>query len=101
MLEQADGMIDVFGPIKTFSGVSFAVKRSFKNRGTKKAFNLKFEIKYDERSNKWRHTSIGKRSASLCLERLYKPKLDCACIRACKEKLRSKIGEQKSKRKGE
>ena len=80
-------MIEVIGPYKTPTGFRFGVRRDLQNFGTKKAFALKFEIKYDRRTLKWHHTSIGPQKDSLCRERLFAPTKDCLCIRECKKKM--------------
>ena len=79
----------VVGPVKTKNGCEFAVRRLFFNKEAKKYFSLKFRIVHDERSNKWLHYDLVRfQKDSLCLERHYAPTKDCACIIACKEKLK-------------
>ena len=80
-------MIDVVGPIKTWNTLKFVVIREFASKTG--GFVLRFEIIKDLRSGKWLHFGWADQRDSLCYERLYMPERDCACIRACKERLKN------------
>ena len=80
-------MIKVIGPWTTWNGQKWKVIRYFTNQETKRMFHLVFEIVFDDRSNKWHHFGIPDQQDSLCKERLYQPRLDCECIRACKAEM--------------
>lgn len=75
--------IDVVGPTRMGHFIVFGVVRQFPR------LRLKFKIMFEERANKWHHTSFDEAQEGLCYERLYAPTKDCACIRECKERLKN------------
>jgi len=79
---------EVISQTKRWNGHKFIVKRMFKNGETKEAFGMLFEIIYDDRTGKWHHFGVKGQEDSLCRERLNIPEKNCACIRACEEKIK-------------
>jgi len=80
--------IEVFGPTREGQMVVFGVVKSHTDFLTGKLLRLRFKVSFEERNNRWHHTSFREWQDGLCKERLYAPTEDCSCIRACKEKLK-------------